>query len=147
MANVVYALILAVLFVMVIIAAVRVFGRKSHKLDDSWAAAEDLFDYRQSFNIAGINKHNLAPADCGTWKGFVVCEPDNPYDPNAVAVVKGADRVIGYLSKEIAKEHHEAIAAEEGQLPCLIHIERKFDEDEVRHYFVGRVQILWPGTE
>lgn len=116
------------------------------KKDCSWYDAEDLFEYDKSFNIAGVNKHGLAPADCGVWKGFVECEPDNQYDPNAVAVIKGASQHIGYLSREIAATNHEAIADEGGKLPCIVRIERKFDDDEARYYFVGRVQILWPGT-
>lgn len=119
---------------------------QSRKKDRSWYDAEDLFEYDKSFNIAGINKYGLSAADCGIWKGFVECEPDNQYDPHAVAVIKGASQHIGYLSREIAATNHEAIAAEGGKLPCIVRIERKLDDDGVRHYFVGRVQILWPGT-
>ena len=139
------AVLVALCLLAVIIKAI-VSERKRKKEDEAWAATEDLFNYRESFNIAGVNKHGLVRADCGTWKGFVECEPDNPYDPHAVAVIKGATKHIGYLNREIAATNHEAIAAEGGKLPCIVRIERKFDDDEARYYFVGRVQILWPGT-
>lgn len=39
----------------------------------------------------------------------LVCEPDNPYDPNAVAVIAEGGRKLGYLCREDAADCCEAL--------------------------------------
>lgn len=133
------ALVIALLLAVIIILLI--------KRRDGHAPVITLpFDEDESYNIAGINKYKISNLDRGTWRGFVKCEPNNPYDSNAVAVYLGNNRQVGYLNKEIAESCREDIAAEGGKLPCIVRIEQKFDEEEKRLYYRGRVQILWEDT-
>lgn len=133
------ALVIALLLAVIIILLI--------KRRDGHAPVITLpFDEDESYNIAGINKYKISNLDRGTWRGFVMCEPGNPYDPNAVAVYLGNNRQVGYLNKEIAESFCEDIVAEGGKLPCIVRIEQKFDKEKKRLYYRGRVQILWEDT-
>lgn len=139
------AVIIVLLTFVVIRERKRAKALRAKMKADEWDPQK--FDRDNSFNIAGINKRGLTTADCGTFRGFVECEPDNPYDPNAVAVLKGADKHVGYLNKEIAASLAEEISVRGGKLLALVQIVREYDADKNRHYFVGRAQILWADTE
>lgn len=103
------------------------------------------FDEAASYNVAGINMHSLQPADCGLWYGSVECEPENPQNPNSVAVLKGASH-IGHLDREIAAGFYWEIARRGGSVPAKILIQHRYDAGENSYYFIGRIQILWSNT-
>lgn len=142
---------IALIIVIALIVTILLLGRKGKKMmQNEQRAAEavnpDEFDYRNSFNIAGINKHGASFQDCGTWKGWVARDAQNRYDKNAVAVFKGTEH-IGYLNKTIAAKYAGQIESLDGQVPAVVQIEKQVDEEDGRKYLVGRVQILWPDTE
>lgn len=103
-------------------------------------------DEEDAYVIAGINKYGLAPGDCGTYKGWVFRDAENKFDENAVAVFKGTTH-IGYLYRKVAESVAEDVEACGGQVPAVVKIERRYDDEEKRYYFFGWVQILWPDTE
>jgi hypothetical protein len=47
------------------------------------------------------------------------CEPDNPVDPKAVAILRADGEQVGYLEARAAAELHRELASGE-QIPCYI---------------------------
>ena len=104
------------------------------------------FDERGSYIIAGINKYELTPRDCGTYRGWIFRDKENQHDKNAVAVFKD-ERHIGYLYKELAKSLAEKVEQAGGQIPALVKIEMKYDDYKGYYYYFGRVRVLWEDIE
>jgi hypothetical protein len=48
----------------------------------------------------------------------LVPEPDNPQDPNAVAVVTDANAIVGHLSRAVAKSYHQALLRQAAPVFC-----------------------------
>jgi hypothetical protein len=48
----------------------------------------------------------------------LVPEPDNPQDPNAVAVVTDANAIVGHLSRAVAKSYHQALLRQPAPVFC-----------------------------
>jgi hypothetical protein len=48
----------------------------------------------------------------------LVPEPDNPYDPNAVAVVTEGDAKVGYLSRDVAKSYQKHLLQQPSVVTC-----------------------------
>ena len=52
----------------------------------------------------------------------LVCEPDNPYDPNAVAILGEGGRKLGYLCREDAEECCDALSRWPAPATCWAEI-------------------------
>ena len=105
-------------------------------------------DYRQAYNLAGVNKRGLDPLwHCGSFHGYVVRDVNNQHDRHAIAVFAGAKQHVGFIPAEEAKKLAKKLDVLGGQCPCVMEIRRAVEEGTNRGYFVGCVQILWPDTE
>ena len=69
------------------------------------------------YKISGINFQNLTEKQTGAFKGTVVHEDWNAFDPDAVAIYRGKKKV-GYIPKEFSKDVRERISSTKGKLEC-----------------------------
>ncbi len=84
--------------------------------------------------IAGVSYHNDIQ-DIGGFFGYVRHDPENEYDPNAIAVHRNDGSLVGYIPKDETDELR-AWSSEE-KLPCMGFIAQG---DDVSMW--GRVKIL-----
>lgn len=93
--------------------------------DDSFLRAETITTY-----VAGLRFHAVGPPEPGMLVQLVR-EPDNPADPNAIAVRDTTGRRIGYLPREIAEQYagliDHGLVRLQGQLAAAA--EPAFDPD------------------
>lgn len=56
--------------------------------------------------------------DSLTFTASIVCEPDNPVDPNAIAVHGPDGARLGYLMRGDARRYHRRLTMLDGRLTC-----------------------------
>lgn len=56
--------------------------------------------------------------DPPAFEAFLIPEPENPHDPNAVAVATPAREKIGYLSRDVARSYHKALLKQGTLVSC-----------------------------
>lgn len=84
--------------------------------------------------IAGVQYRN-DKEDVGGFFGYVKLEPENEFDPNAVAIYRNDGKLIGYIPKDMTREYREWTSEE--RRPCVGFI----DEGDYAPLY-GRVKIL-----
>lgn len=106
--------------------SIKMLNRDGDAYEDEWHTY-----------IAGL-KHHISKYDIGGFTGYVVKDPHNEYDRNAMAVVSSIKQ-LGYIP---AKELLDYIQWSNGApMPCVGFI--YVDDGQYR----GRVKILWPCSE
>jgi hypothetical protein len=97
------------------------FGRSAEPPDVEKRRPIDISDGR-GFNLAvvGESHHQLTlrriadgkngPGVDVLFRAWLLPEPGNPYDANAVAIVTDDAKRVGYLAREWAKEYHSPLA-------------------------------------
>lgn len=79
--------------------------------------------------IAGIFYHVKENEDeCGMFQGYLLREPSNKYDANAIKICKEDGTLVGYVPKKVNVEIGNMIGT--GKVPCTINILGKFRGDE-----------------
>ncbi len=98
-----------------------------------------------SFDIAGINYCQGIKKYVGKFDGYINPEPDNLYDPNAIAIYHRDGHHLGYI-----KATHTATARKftnsKFPYPCLGTIDESYDDDGTRRtrYFFGTIILEIP---
>lgn len=75
-------------------------------------------DFSENFRcrIAGIS-YRCTPDDIGAFIGTVVPQPDNPADPNALAIIANGGKHIGFVPRKDQKEYNQFTGG--GVHPCI----------------------------
>ena len=100
-----------------------------------------------TFDIAGINYQKGIKKYVGKFDGYIQPEPDNLYDPNAIAIYHRDGHQLGYI-----KATHTATARQFIQsqfpYPCLGYIDESYDDDcEHRtRFFFGKIILEIPNS-
>ena len=83
-----------------------------------------------SFNIAGITYRENIGNYIGESVGMLVPEPDNEFDKNAIKVLAGDGKHLGYVPKDVTSQVRHIAT-----LPCIcyIYIDTFVDEGNI-HY-------------
>lgn len=94
------------------------------------------------YNVAGINfRKGLARYE-GPFMGYMLPEPSNAYDPNAIAIYHEDGKHLGY----IPSDETDDIRALSLPFPITIwgEIEKDYDFDERRTFYRGTIYIELP---
>ena len=100
-------------------------------------------EWTKTIKIAGINMHGFSVFDLGKFKGTAVAEPDNPYDPNAVAIIRDDRKKLGYIPQHRAEKIAAKLAKFGGSVPCVGHVGMEKEYNSQRRFLMGYVQLLW----
>ena len=84
--------------------------------------------------IAGV-QHRCDHQDVGGFLGYIKPNPDNPHDPNAIAIYRNGGKHLGYIPKDETNALRRWSAKE--KLPCVGFIK---EGDEVPLF--GKVKVL-----
>ena len=94
------------------------------------------------FNLAGVNYRKNIRDYVGVFDGYLQPEPDNEYDPDAIAVYHADGHHIGYIPQNYTDDIRDL------ELPFPIavfgEIEEGYDYDQNRNYFKGIVYLEIP---
>lgn len=119
----------------------QVYGELNQTFRKEFDAWEERFcsEENPGYRIAGINYQKLKDSHLGAFKGHVVREDWNAYDPNALAIYRGKKKV-GYIPKEYSTEVIEKFTESVSKLPCYGCIYAWYnDEHELR--FAGKISF------
>lgn len=100
--------------------------------DDEDEDEEDGIEYVT--RIAGVTFHN-DKSDVGAFLGYVRSDPNNPHDPDAIAIYRTDNTLVGYIPRDEQKKYRSWSAKE--NLPCIGFIN---EGDKVDLY--GKVKIV-----
>ena len=84
--------------------------------------------------IAGV-QYRCDHRDVGGFLGYIKPDPDNPHDPNAIAIYRNGGKHLGYIPKDETNALRRWSA--KAQLPCVGFIK---EGDEVALF--GKVKVL-----
>lgn len=112
----------------------------SVKIEATLNGKEIFFDDEYRYDIAGINYRHLDDSYLGNFEGTVIVEPDNEYDPLAIAIYLGKKKV-GYLSRKDNYLIHEKLEKIGGKTHCSGYIDKATEDG--RSYYYGRINIEW----
>lgn len=94
------------------------------------------------FNLAGVNYRKNIRDYVGVFDGYLQPEPENEYDPDAIAVYHADGHHLGYIPQNMTDDIRDC------GLPFPIQIwgdiEEDYDYDEKRHFFRGTVWMEIP---
>ena len=94
------------------------------------------------FNLAGVNYRKNIRDYVGVFDGYLQPEPDNEYDPDAIAVYHADGHHLGYIPQNCTDDIRDL------ELPFPIsvfgEIEEGYDYDQNRNYFKGIVYLEIP---
>ena len=94
------------------------------------------------FNLAGVNYRKNMRDYVGVFEGYIQPEPDNEYDPYAIAVYHTDGHHLGYIPHDYTDDIREL------KLPFPIavfgKIEECYDREQKRNYFKGVVYLEIP---
>jgi len=94
------------------------------------------------FNLAGVNYRKNIRDYVGVFDGYLQPEPDNEYDPDAIAVYHADGHHLGYIPQNCTDNIRDL------ELPFPIavfgEIEEGYDYEENRNYFKGTVWLEIP---
>ena len=102
---------------------------------DAWCRKHNAEEI--GYKIAGINFRKLDSSHVGPFDGVMLIEPENPYDPNAVAIFRGRKKV-GYIPKEYNELVFNELLKMGGGGPCIGFIHTFINED-YQEKFAGMV--------
>lgn len=96
------------------------------------------------FNLAGVNYRKNIRDYVGVFEGYLQPEPDNEYDPDAIAVYHANGHHLGYIPQNCTDDIRDL------ELPFPIavfgEIEEGYDYDQNRNYFKGIVYLEVPDS-
>ena len=101
----------------------------------------------KAVKISGVNLNKLTLRDIGRFRGKAVREPDNPHDANAVVIIRDDGKILGHVAAHRAEKISAKLAKYGGERPCAGEIFQEQEYNSNRKFFMGLVEILWPGTE
>ena len=111
-----------------------------------------LYDNLRIFKIAGINRHGDLTGYVGEFRGVLVPEPTNDYDPFAIMVKCDDGKMLGYIKEEHTRIVRWMIGAEQPlgeEMPTTFKpyritgfIEKKTDESDMHTFYDGTVYIV-----
>ena len=97
-------------------------------------------EYR-TYDIAGINYRRGIAHYVGQSTGYLKPQPTNRHDPNAIAIYADDDHHLGYIR---ANDTGDVRALRlRFPIPVSVDIEKCYDYDENRRFFVGQVTIKY----
>lgn len=95
--------------------------------------------------IDGINYRGNLKSYVGNFKGVLVPEPNNEYDPNAIKVVCEDGKHLGYIAEKMTQEVRDFIGVEGSdwrhRITGMIDECQDDDEDD-RKFFAGTIYIV-----
>ena len=93
-----------------------------------------------NYKIAGINYQRGLKNYEGNFIGYLQPEPQNKYDPNAIAIHHRDGKLLGYIPADQTDEVREITSS---QFPFEIFgdIEDNIDYDNNRHYHTGIIHL------
>lgn len=91
--------------------------------------------------ICGGRKFDSARHQC---RAYLIPEPDNPADPNAIKIVINR-LIVGHLARDHAIEYHQHIGARIST--CEAKIVGGWDDGETVGHFGVKLKIKWPPRE
>lgn len=94
------------------------------------------------FKIAGINHRKRIRDYVGKCMGYIQPEPTNKFDPNAIAIYAENGHHLGYIPQAETQEVRDLGMPFPIKVYC--EIERAYDYDESRRFFVGHILIELP---
>ena len=109
----------------------RYEGELPKKLPDgSW---EDVYANRLRFKIAGINYREGIGDLVGKSKGYVIPDPQNEFDPNALKIVTVGNVHVGFIPKDKTEDFRQFVM---NKFPAdvTIYISRFEDGDEEERF-------------
>lgn len=88
--------------------------------------------------IAGIS-HKCSTKDIGAFLGTIKTEPSNPYDPNAIKVIRYDGKHLGYIPKDHTAQVHAMLKNSDNatELPCIGYIEEGY-----KYPLVSNLKVL-----
>lgn len=96
-----------------------------------WPRDRSQFDIVE-FNIAGITHYKeVAMKHLGETMGFLVEEPDNPYDANAIKIVTSEWECVGCVPRDMTDNIRENTKL---PCPCLFYIGYHTEDDGIHFY-------------
>ena len=104
-----------------------------------------MFDGLEVMSIAGINYRGNLKAYVGDFKGVLIPEPKNDYDPNAIMVKCEDGKHLGYVPEDLTYNVRDAIGEDFQRWKITGHIDEREDEYELdesgkaRKYFSGYI--------
>ena len=97
-------------------------------------------EYR-TYDIAGINYRRDIAHYVGQSTGYLKPQPTNRHDPNAIAIYANDDHHLGYIR---ANDTGDVRALRlRFPIPVSVDIEKCYDYDENRSFYVGKVTIKY----
>ena len=106
------------------------------KLNGSYTC---IYNPLWDFNLAGVNYRKNIRDYVGVFDGYLQPEPDNEYDPDAIAVYHADGHHLGYIPQNCTDDIRDL------ELPFPIEvfgeIEEGYDYEENRNYFKGTVYL------
>lgn len=109
-----------------------------------------IFNNLEIINIAGINYRGNLKAYVGDFKGVLVPEPKNDYDPNAIMVKCEDGKHLGYIPEDLTDMVRSIIGQDFQRYRVTGHIfehEDYYDVDEhdrPRKYYTGYINLVDP---
>ncbi len=97
--------------------------------------------------IAGINYRGNLKSYVGEFKGVLVPEPKNDYDPNAIKIVCEDGKHLGYIAENMTQEVRDFIGVKGSDWRHRITgniDECQDDEEDDRKFFSGTIYIVKP---
>lgn len=95
--------------------------------------------------IAGINYRGNLKSYVGDFKGVLVPEPKNDYDPNAIKIVCEDGKHLGYIAESMTQEVRDFIGVKGSDwrhsITGIIDECQDGDEDD-RKFFAGTIYIV-----
>lgn len=145
--------IIIIIVFLVLVAIIFVIATSSNSDDDTTRQKEVSVEFTNapppsgrnkfSFSIAGVN-YRCTLKDVGSFIGMLVPEPNNPHDPNAVAVVNQNGKRLGYVGKSNLSELYQW---SKGRVcPCVGYITSDYDYRENKNYLIGHCTAIYPST-
>lgn len=101
----------------------------------------------KAVKISGVNLNNLTSRDIGRFRGKAVREPDNPFDSNAVVIIREDGKILGRVIAHRAEKISVKLKKYNGERPCVGEIFQEKEYNSSRKFFMGLAEILWADTE
>lgn len=100
-----------------------------------------------TLSIAGINYRGNLKNYVGPFDGVLKPEPNNDYDPDAIMVKCSDGKHLGYVPENMTWKVREIVGKDftTYRIKGRIYEREDYDDDDrLRHYFVGIINIVKP---
>ena len=106
----------------------------------------NIYKHVLSYSISGINYRDHINRYVGSFMGYLQPEPDNPYDPNAIAIHHSDGHHLGYIPADYTDDVRD-LTRSAWPYPVWCEIEEDCDYDERRKYYRGTVYLEIPHAQ